>query len=114
MFSIGEFSRIARVTARQLRHYEEIVAAFGVVNWVQNLRVAGEAQFIRGRQIETVRVRELEQVEAAPILKKFLKDFQIVPFIPPYFEATPRSSQADFEKEAVSHPVFEIVSEPSP
>ena len=75
MFSIGEFSHIARVTARQLRHYEEIVAAFGVVNWVKNLRVAGEAQFIRGRRIEMVRVRELGQVEAAPILKKFLKDF---------------------------------------
>ena len=24
MFSIGEFSRIARVTPRQLRHYEEL------------------------------------------------------------------------------------------
>lgn len=87
-----------------------LVAAFGEVNWVRNLRAAGEGQLIRGRRIETIRVVELGIHEAAPVLQKFLKDFHLVPFIPPYFEATPQSSLAEFEREALSHPVFQIAS----
>lgn len=86
-----------------------LVAAFGEVNWVRNIRAANEAQLIHGGRTETVSVVELGRSDAAPILKKFLHDFHIVPFIAPYFEATPKSSLADFEREASSHPVFQIL-----
>lgn len=68
-----------------------LVAAFGEVSWVRNLRAAGQAQLTRGSRTEAIGVVELEAQEAAPILKQFLTSYQMVPFIPPYFDVTPRS-----------------------
>jgi steroid delta-isomerase-like uncharacterized protein/deazaflavin-dependent oxidoreductase (nitroreductase family) len=87
-----------------------LVAAFGEVNWVRNLRAAGQAQLTRERRTEAIGVVELEAREAAPILKQFLRESQRVSFIKPYFHVTPHSSLPDFEREAVYHPVFRIVS----
>ena len=87
-----------------------LVAAFGEVNWVHNIRATGQAQLTRGRRAEAIGVIELEARDAAPILQQFLKSFQMVPFIPPYFDVTPHSPLADFEREALHHPVFRIVS----
>ena len=86
-----------------------LVAAFGEVNWVHNLRAAGQAQLTRGRRVETIGAVEIGALEAAPILKQFLKNFGLVPFIPPYFDVTPQSPLSDFEREALHHPVFRIV-----
>jgi deazaflavin-dependent oxidoreductase (nitroreductase family) len=86
-----------------------LVAAFGEVNWVRNLRAAGQAQLTRGRRSEAIGVVELEARDAAPILKQFLTSYQMVPFLPPYFDMTPKSQLADFEREAAHHPVFRIV-----
>jgi deazaflavin-dependent oxidoreductase (nitroreductase family) len=86
-----------------------LVAAFGEVSWVHNLRAAGSAQLTRGRRTEGIEVVELEVREAAPILKQFLTSYHMVPFIPPYFDVTPRSPLADFEREATRHPVFRLV-----
>src|SRR5436190_9669038 len=87
-----------------------LVAAFGEVNWVRNLRAAGQAYLTRRRRTEAIGVVELEAKEAAPILKQFLTSYHMVPFIPPYFDVTPRSPLADFEREAAYHPVFRIVN----
>ncbi len=87
-----------------------LVSAFGEVSWVHNLRVAGSAQLTRGRRSEAIGVVELEVREAAPILKQFLTSYRMVPFIPPYFDVTPQSTLADFEREAAHHPVFRIRS----
>lgn len=87
-----------------------LVAAFGEVNWVRNLRAAGQAQLTRRRRTEAVGVVELEAREAAPILKQYLRESQRVSFIKPYFHVTPQSSLVDFEREALYHPVFRIVS----
>jgi deazaflavin-dependent oxidoreductase (nitroreductase family) len=87
-----------------------LVAAFGEVNWVRNLRAAGSAQLTRRRRTEAIGVVELGAREAAPILKQFLRESQRVSFIKPYFHVTPQSSLADFEQEALYHPVFRIVN----
>jgi deazaflavin-dependent oxidoreductase (nitroreductase family) len=87
-----------------------LVAAFGEVNWVRNLRAAGQAKLTRGRRTEAIGVVELVPREAAPILKQFLKASQRVSFIKPYFQVTPQSSLADFDQEALYHPVFRVVS----
>jgi steroid delta-isomerase-like uncharacterized protein len=87
-----------------------LVAAFGEVNWVRNLRAAGQAHLTRRRRTEAIGVVELGAKEAAPILKQFLRESQRVSFIKPYFHVTPQSSLADFEQEALHHPVFRIVS----
>ncbi len=65
-----------------------LVAAFGEVNWVHNLRAAGEAHLTRGRRTEPIGVVELGIPEAAPILKQFLTTYQVVPFMRPYFDVT--------------------------
>jgi deazaflavin-dependent oxidoreductase (nitroreductase family) len=81
-----------------------IVGTFGDVNWVRNLRAAGEATLTRGRRSEHVTVRELSAEEAAPILK------QVLPGAPSmirgYFDVTPDSSSEEFVREAPRHPVF--------
>lgn len=87
-----------------------LVAAFGEVNWVRNLRAAGQAQLTRKRRTETIAVVELEPREAAPVLKQFLKESQGVSFIKPYFHVTAQAPLAEFEREAYYHPVFRVVS----
>ena len=86
-----------------------LVAAFGEVSWVRNLRATGQAQLTRRRRTEAIGVVELGTREAAPILKQFLTNYHLVPFIPPYFDVTSQSPLADFEREASHHPVFRIV-----
>jgi hypothetical protein len=90
-------------------HERWLVAAFGEVNWVRNLRVAGAAYLTHGRRTEPISVVELGVTDAAPILQQYLQRFYRVPFIPPYFSATPHSPLADFEWDAIHHPVFGIV-----
>jgi hypothetical protein len=76
---------------------------------VRNLRVAGAAYLTHGRRTEPISVVELGVTDAAPILQQYLQRFYRVPFIPPYFSATPHSPLADFEWDAIHHPVFGIV-----
>lgn len=87
-----------------------LVSAFGEVNWVRNLRAAGLVHLTRRRRTNSIGVVELGAREAAPILKQFLRESQRVSFIKQYFLVTPQSSLADFEQEALHHPVFRIVS----
>jgi deazaflavin-dependent oxidoreductase (nitroreductase family) len=83
-----------------------LVASFGAVNWVLNLRAAGQATLTRNRRPEAIRVVELASAQAAPILKAGLG---VAPgFIRSYFDATPDSPLADFEREASRHPVFQV------
>lgn len=86
-----------------------LVAAFGEVNWVHNIRADGRVKLTSGWRSDTYAIHELEAADAAPILRQFLKQYGLVPFIPPYFEATAQSPLADFEQEALRHPVFRIL-----
>jgi deazaflavin-dependent oxidoreductase (nitroreductase family) len=90
-------------------HERWLVATFGEVNWVRNLRAAGTAHLIRGRHAESISAFELSAKEAAPILQRFLRTYHLVPFVPPYFSVTSQSPLTDFEREAARHPVFRIV-----
>jgi deazaflavin-dependent oxidoreductase (nitroreductase family) len=83
-----------------------LIAAFGIVQWVRNLRAAGAATLTRGRRAEAIRVVELAPAEAAPVLKAALRTGP--GFTRAYFDATPDSPLADFEREALTHPVFLI------
>lgn len=86
-----------------------LVAAFGEVNWVHNIRTEGRVKLTSGWRTDTFAIHELETADAAPILRQFLRQYGLVPFIPPYFDATAQSPLADFEQEALRHPVFRIV-----
>lgn len=84
-----------------------LVAPYGEVNWVRNIRASGSARLSRGRRTETITVAEAGTAEAAPILKEYLTK---VPIVRPYFDVTLESSLQDFESEAPRHPVFRVVS----
>ena len=76
---------------------------YGIVAWVRNLRAAGEATLTRGRRSETVNARELPKGEAALVLREEVKDGN--PFVRAY-GVTADSSLEEFERAAVTHPVF--------
>jgi deazaflavin-dependent oxidoreductase (nitroreductase family) len=82
-----------------------LVAPYGVVQWVRNIRAAGTATLTRGRRSEVISVTELPAGEAAPILKQYLLH---VATVRPYFDVTRDSSLEAFELEAPRHPVFLI------
>jgi len=76
---------------------------YGIVDWVRNLRAAGEATLTRGRRSETVNARELPTGEAALVLREDVKDGN--PFARS-FGVTADSSLEEFEQAVVSHPLF--------
>ncbi len=84
-----------------------LVAPYGVVQWVRNLRAAGTATLIRGRRSENISVTELKAGEAAPVLKQYLAQVSIVR---PYFDVTKDAPLEAFEREAPLHPVFQITT----
>src|SRR5947209_15531158 len=90
-----------------------LVAPYGVVQWVRNIRAAGTATLTRGRRSEAISVTELEAPEAAPVLKQYL--LHVSAGVRSYFDATKDSPLEAFEREAAHHPVFQIktVEEPS-
>jgi deazaflavin-dependent oxidoreductase (nitroreductase family) len=89
------------------KHY--LVAPYGVVDWVRNLRAAGKAILTRGRRAEEVQARELPRGEAGLVLKRSLEG-DIPSFLKKYFEVTSQSSLEEFEQVAGSHPVFLLQS----
>jgi deazaflavin-dependent oxidoreductase (nitroreductase family) len=84
-----------------------LVASYGVVQWVRNLRAAGTATLTRGRRSEAISVTELPAQEAAPVLKQYLVK---VAAVRPFFDATIDSPLEAFELEVPRHPVFQITT----
>ncbi len=80
---------------------------YGIVDWVRNLRAAGEAILTRGRRSETVNARELPKGEAALVLREDIKGGN--PFGRNY-GVTADSSLEEFERAVVSHPLFVLES----
>lgn len=76
---------------------------YGVVDWVRNLRAAGEAVLTRGRRSEMVSAKEAPLTEAALVLREEVKASN--PFVR-YTGITVDSSLEEFERAAVSHPLF--------
>ena len=80
---------------------------YGIVDWVRNLRAAGEAILTRGRRSETVNVIELPKGEAALVLREDIKGGN--PFSR-YYGVTAEAPLEEFERAVVSHPVFLLES----
>jgi deazaflavin-dependent oxidoreductase (nitroreductase family) len=92
-----------------------VIGTFGEVNWVRNLRAAGEATLAVGRRSEPVDALELSREQAAGFFREVLR---------PYVRRTPLGAFVlgkvlgagdilrDPDGAARSHPVFEL--KPSP
>jgi len=87
-----------------------LVAPYGEVAWVRNLRAAGRASLSRGGRAEEIAVREVGVEEAAPVLKIYITR---VPITRPFFDVGPESDLDAFRAEAPRHPVFAIVGRAS-
>jgi deazaflavin-dependent oxidoreductase (nitroreductase family) len=90
-----------------------LVAPYGVVQWVRNIRAAATATLTRGRRSEAISVTELPVQEAAPILKQYLL-LPVSAGVRSYFDATKDSPLEAFEREAARHPVFQITTVEEP
>jgi deazaflavin-dependent oxidoreductase (nitroreductase family) len=82
-----------------------LVAPYGEVSWVKNVRAAGSVELERGGKSLSYRIQELPFSESGPILKTYLP---LEPITQPYFTARPGSPVEDFVKEAAAHPVFAL------
>ena len=86
-------------------------APYGPVDWVKNLRKAGEAIItIRGRQVRVV-ATELTPVEAAPHLRQALAEVNRSTrrVLSPYFDTQVDAPLEAWMAEATLHPMFRLV-----
>jgi deazaflavin-dependent oxidoreductase (nitroreductase family) len=102
------------------RGNDYLVASYGVVNWVRNLRAAdGRAQLRRGRETETIIATELPSEQAGPILRFSLRSGPPgIPrpivhifrrfFVLPYLDVDMDSPDDEFVRSAQNHPVFRL------
>ena len=82
-----------------------LVAPYGAVGWVHNLRAAGRATVRRGGDSYDITAQEVDPGEAAPVLKDYATRVKVTR---PFFD-TPHTAPADaFAAEAATHPVFRI------
>lgn len=97
-----------------------LIATYGVVNWVRNLRAAtGMATLTRRRHSEQIHAIELSPEAAALIFREALRSgppgvpaviFRVYRalMVLPYLDVTENSSLEEFEREVLAHPVFLI------
>ena len=83
-----------------------LVAGYGVVNWVHNVRASGEATLSRGGRSQAYRVAEVGPADAIPVLREYMRQVRVTA---PYFDATPDSSDEAVAAEVARHPVFRLV-----
>jgi hypothetical protein len=84
-----------------------LAATYGSVNWVYNLRAAGEAILTRGRRAETVTARELPPEEAALVLQAEVKRTPLARAMAGrFYGVTVNAPLEQFECAMLTHPVF--------
>ena len=98
---------VTPVTLVEEHGFRWLVAPDGDVGWVHHARAAGEVTLSRGRRSETVVIFEVEAAEAAPILKRYVRE---VPVARPFFDVSPDDDLGAFRSEAQRHPVFRVVA----
>ncbi|MGR6914209.1 nitroreductase family deazaflavin-dependent oxidoreductase [[Actinomadura] parvosata] len=98
--------RVNPVTVVEHAGKRWLVAPYGVVSWVHNVRADGHVSLRRRFETRAYTVREATPQEAGPVLKRYIA---IATPTRPYFLATPDSPVEAFVAEAGHHPVFELV-----
>jgi deazaflavin-dependent oxidoreductase (nitroreductase family) len=82
-----------------------LVAPYGTVAWVRDVRRDGHVTLRFGRSTNEYTAREADAEEAGPVLKRYLS---VATKTRPQFAATKDSPVEDFVAEADRHPVFEL------
>ncbi|MDJ0665312.1 MAG: nitroreductase family deazaflavin-dependent oxidoreductase [Acidimicrobiia bacterium] len=106
--TLGRKSGLERTTPVTLARRDGLrylVAPYGAVGWVHNLRDSGVAELLIGSEVEEISVTEVDAATAAPVLKQYVNDVSVVRS---FFDADKDDSVDKFEAEASRHPVFRI------
>ncbi len=85
-----------------------LVSVYGRVDWVKNLRVAGEAVVTRRRRTFQVASQEVLAEQAGPIIRDLLASLSPIvrPVIGAYFTTDLSAPVEAWREEARKHPVF--------
>jgi deazaflavin-dependent oxidoreductase (nitroreductase family) len=86
-----------------------LVAPYGERNWVKNARAAGWVELSRAGKSERLRVTEIYDVEAGPVLRNYLRK---APVTRPFFDVRASDPVEAFSAEASRHPVFRLGPNP--
>ncbi|GAA3736797.1 nitroreductase/quinone reductase family protein [Salinactinospora qingdaonensis] len=86
-----------------------LVAPYGAVGWVHNIRHDGFATLRRGGWIELVSAAELTPERAAPVLREYVDHPMRALAVRSHLALSPQASEAEFIEAAARRPVFEIV-----
>lgn len=108
--TVGARSGLVRrtpVNILRLANDRWLVAPYGHVGWVHNVRAAPQATLRRGLVGEPVRVEPVPAEIAGPVLKAYAKRF---PVTRPFFGAPVDAPPEAFAAEAAAHPVFRVVA----
>ena len=85
-----------------------LVAPYGAVNWVRNLRAAdGQLTLRRGQNIERLVAREISAEDAVPVIRRYIGS---VPVTSHYWDVTADSTDQQIATDGVHHPVFRLSS----
>jgi deazaflavin-dependent oxidoreductase (nitroreductase family) len=84
-----------------------LVAPYGEVGWVRNVRAAGRIRLERHRRREDWAISEVDPAQAGPILREYVG---LEPITRPFFAAAPEAPVATFAAEAARHPVFRLLT----
>jgi deazaflavin-dependent oxidoreductase (nitroreductase family) len=82
-----------------------LVAPYGAVAWVWNVRADPEVTLRRGRRTLLATAVEVDPPRAAPVLQRYVRQVAVTR---PFFDAGPLSSVDDFASEVPGHPVFAV------
>src|SRR5438045_4427011 len=95
--------RTVAIAIMQRNGKRYVGSPYGIVDWVRNLRAAGEAMLTRGRRSETIRATELPPNEAALIIREELKVGN--PFMK-FYGVTAESSLVGLDHAAIGNALF--------
>jgi deazaflavin-dependent oxidoreductase (nitroreductase family) len=89
-----------------------VQSPFGEVNWVRNLRAAGEAVVSKGRDRQAVEAIEIMPEAGGPILRDALAPYRrsrlLAPLLARFFGFRADSTLEDYVDAARRHPMFEL------
>lgn len=98
-------ARSVPVDVMEIEGVPHLVAPYGEVNWVRNLRVAKTATLRRGSRVRTYDAVELDPDEAVPVIREYIRK---VPITKSYWDVSEDAAHDDVREDAKHHPVFRL------
>jgi deazaflavin-dependent oxidoreductase (nitroreductase family) len=97
--------RSVPVDVMKLDGVKYLVAPYGEVNWVRNLRVARKATLRRGSRAQEYEATEVPPADAIRIIREYVR---LVPITKNYWNVNADSTNDEVLEDARGHPVFEL------